>query len=163
MSNLKVRPIDLVSANAYVISHHRHNGKVLVHRFSISVYDGDRICGVAICGNPSARKLDTGDCIEVKRCCTDGTKNACSILYGRCARIAKEMGYKKIITYILQSEAGTTMRAAGWKVEQDNCGSDKGWNTPSRPREVVSIDLFGNEREHYKLEKKTRYVKYLNQ
>lgn len=119
---LTIRPMDLKAANAYVLEHHRHNGKVLVHRFSIGCYDGDRLCGVAICGNPSARKLCDGLTIEVHRCCTDGTHNACSILYGRAARIAKEMGYRKIITYILQSEIGTSLRASGWQIEAENVG-----------------------------------------
>lgn len=119
---LQIRPIDLKSANEFVIKHHRHNGKVLVHRFSISVYDGDRLCGVAICGNPVARKLDNGDTIEVKRCCTDGTRNACSILYGRCAKIAKDMGYKKIITYITNEEFGASLRASNYVLEADGVG-----------------------------------------
>ena len=107
---LTIRPIDLKAANAYVIANHRHNGKVLVHRFSLSVYDGDRLCGVAIVGNPTARKLDDGETVEVKRVCTDGTHNACSILDGRCARVAKEMGYKRIITYTLEEEGGASLR-----------------------------------------------------
>lgn len=119
---LQIRPIDLKSANEFVVKHHRHNGKVLVHRFSISVYDGDRLCGVAICGNPVARKLDDGDTIEVKRCCTDGTRNACSILYGRCAKIAKDMGYKKIITYITNEEFGASLRASNYVLEADGAG-----------------------------------------
>ena len=160
---LTIKPLDLKAANAYVLNNHRHNGKVLVHRFSIGCYEGDRLCGVAICGNPSARKLDDGQTIEVKRVCTDGTKNACSILYGRCARIAKEMGYGRIITYILQSECGTSLRASGWEIEAENVGGgEKGWNVPSRPREVVSINLFGEEEVHYPLEKKTRYSKCFN-
>lgn len=122
MTMLTIKPMDLKSANAYVLANHRHNGKILVHRFSIGCYDGDRLCGVAICGNPNARKLDDGATIEVKRVCTDGTKNACSILYGRCARIAKEMGFGKIITYILQSEQGTSLRASGWEIEAENVG-----------------------------------------
>lgn len=69
---LTIRPIDLKSANEYVMKNHRHNGKVLVHRFSISCYDDDRLCGVAIVGNPSARLLDDGETVEIKRCCTDG-------------------------------------------------------------------------------------------
>lgn len=122
---LTIKPLDLKAANAYVLAHHRHNGKVLVHRFSIGVYDDDRLCGVAIVGNPVARKLCDGLTVEVHRCCTDGTRNACSILYGRCARIAREMGFKKIITYILESESGVTMRAAGWLIDAENVGGVK--------------------------------------
>lgn len=154
--------MDLKAANAFVIENHRHNGKVLVHRFSLGCYDGERLCGVAIVGNPVARKLCDGLTVEVHRCCTDGTKNACSILYGRCARVAREMGFKKIITYILKSEAGTSMRASGWEIDAGDCGGrENGWNMPSRPREVVTIDLFGNVKEHYPLEKKVRYSKQL--
>ena len=158
---LTIKPLDLKAANAYVVAHHRHNGKVLVHRFSIGVYD-DRLCGVAIVGNPVARKLCDGLTVEVHRCCTDGTRNACSILYGRCARIAREMGFKKIITYILESESGVTMRAAGWLIDAENVGGgENGWNMPSRPRELISYTLFGEEVKHYPTEHKTRYYKPL--
>ena len=159
---LTIRPIDLKSANEFVMKHHRHNGKVLVHRFSIAVYDGDRLCGVAICGNPLARKLDDGKTIEVRRVCTDGTRNACSILYGRCARIAKEMGWEKIITYILDSECAVTMKASGWEIEAEGCGGVS-WNVPSRPRLVKQETLFGEETCSYPVDElKTRYYKKLN-
>ncbi|WP_326204294.1 XF1762 family protein [uncultured Oscillibacter sp.] len=61
----------------------------------VACYDGERLCGVAIAGQPVARKLDDGLTVEIRRVCTDGTKNACSILYGACARVARDMGYKK--------------------------------------------------------------------
>ena len=73
--------------------------------------------GVAICSNPVARNADDGLTLEVSRLCTDGTPNACSMLYGACARIAKDMGFKKIQTYILESEPGTSLRASGWICE----------------------------------------------
>lgn len=162
---LTIRPLDLKTANSYVEKYHRHNRRVLAHRFSIGCYDGERLCGVAIVGNPVARKLCDGKTVEVHRCCTDGTKNACSMLYGRCARIAREMGFEKIITYTLQSEPGITMRASGWFVDEENAGGRgmKGWNVPSRPRTLVSVDLFGNQTEAYPLEKKIRYAKLLKQ
>ena len=158
---LTIKPLDLKTANTFVLQNHRHNGKVLVHRFSLGVYDGERLCGVAICGNPVARKLCDGLTIEVHRVCTDGTHNACSILYGRCARVAREMGFKKIITYILESESAVTMRASGWVKEAENVGSEKGWNVPSRPREITTVNLFGEVTNHYPLEKKVRYSKNL--
>ena len=89
---LQIRPIILREANAYVAQHHRHNIPTNGHKWSIACYDGDRLCGVAIAGQPIARKLDDGLTIEVRRVCTDGTYNACSKLYGACARVAKEMG-----------------------------------------------------------------------
>lgn len=151
---LTIRPTTLRAANAYVAQHHRHNQPTNGHKWSIACYSGDRLCGVAIAGQPIARKLDDGLTIEIRRVCTDGTRNACSILYGACARIAKEMGYKRVITYTLISESGASLRASGFT----NCGEAGGtsWDMPSRPRETEQITLFGIERK-YPDEKKIRW------
>ena len=151
---LVIRPITLRDANAYVAQHHRHNKPTNGHKFSIACYDGDRLCGVAISGQPVARGLDDGMTIEIRRVCTDGTHNACSILYGASARVAKEMGYKRVVTYTLETESGASLRASGFT----NCGQAGGasWNTPSRPREVTQITLFGEEKK-YPTEKKIRW------
>lgn len=111
---LEIRPITLRAANDYVAQHHRHNKPTSGHKWSIACYDGDRLCGVAICGQPVARKLDDGLTVEIRRVCTDGTRNACSILYGACARVARDMGYKRVITYTLQSEPGASLKASGF-------------------------------------------------
>ena len=112
--------------------------------------------GVAIVGHPIARRLDDGLTVEVLRVCTDGTHNACSILYGACARIAREMGYKRIVTYTLESEPGTSLKASGWTRIGEAGGGD--WNVPSRPREVMQVTLLGEERK-YPNEKKVRWEK----
>lgn len=153
---LDIRPITLRAANAFVAQHHRHNMPTNGHKFSVACYDGDRLCGVAIAGQPVARNLDDGLTIEIRRVCTDGTHNACSILYGACSRCAKEMGYKRVITYTLVSEPGSSLKAVGFQ----NCGIAGGvsWNTPSRPREVVQESLFGTLRK-YSEEKKIRWEK----
>lgn len=155
--SLEIRPITLRAANAFVGQHHRHNLPTNGHKFSVACYDGDRLCGVAIAGQPIARKLDDGLTIEIRRVCTDGTKNACSILYGACSRCAKEMGYKRVVTYTLVSEPGSSLRAAGFK----NCGEAGGvsWNVPSRPREEIQESLFGTVRK-YPDEKKIRWEKH---
>lgn len=114
---LEIRPISIREANEYVERYHRHHGSKTGCRFAIGCYEGGVLHGVAICSNPVARNADDGLTLEVSRCCTDGTRNACSILYGACARIAKEMGFKKIQTYILQSEHGTSLKASGWVCE----------------------------------------------
>lgn len=114
---LTIRPISIREANEYVELHHRHHGRRVGCRFAIACYEDDVLHGVAICANPVARNSDDGLTLEVARLCTDGTRNACSILYGACARIAKEMGFKKIQTFILESEPGTTLKASGWKSE----------------------------------------------
>ena len=104
--SLEIRPITLRAANDYVAARHRHNGKTTGHKWSVAVYDGETLCGVAIAGRPIARKLDDGLTIEIRRVCTDGTRNACSMLYGACCRAAKAMGYKRVVTYTLVSEPG---------------------------------------------------------
>lgn len=146
MDGLTIRPITLKKANAYVAEYHRHNIPTAGHKWSVACYDGERLCGVAIAGQPIARHMDDGDTIEVRRVCVDGTRNACSKLYGACARIAKEFGYKRIITYTLETEPGTSLKASGW----NDCGICGGgsWNVPSRPRETVQLTLFG-EQEKY--------------
>lgn len=151
---MEIRPITLRDANAYVAQHHRHNLPTNGHKWSIACYDGDRLCGVAICGQPVARKLDDGLTIEIRRVCTDGTRNACSMLYGASCRVAKAMGYKRVVTYTLQSEPGASLRASNFT----DCGEAGGtsWDTPSRPREVVQETLFGLEQK-YPLEKKRRW------
>ena len=156
---LEIRPCKLRDANAYVAQHHRHNQPTNGHKFSVACYDGERLCGVAIAGRPVARKLDDGFTIEIYRVCTDGTRNACSMLYSACARAAKAMGYRKVITYTLQSETGASVKAAGFKIACENAGG-LSWDVPSRPREVEQITMFGTIRK-YPEEMKVRWEKKL--
>jgi len=104
---------------------------VVGHKFSIGLRDSE-LRGVAIVGRPVSRVMDNGETLEVTRCCTDGTPNACSMLYGAARRATFALGYDRLITYTLASEAGSSLRAAGWKL----IGLRKGgsWNVPSRPR-----------------------------
>ena len=132
MSNLVVRPISIRAANEYVEAHHRHHGKKTGCRFAVACFDmRGAIHGVAICSNPVARNADDGLTLEVSRLCTDGTYNACSILYGACARIAKDMGFRKIQTYILASENGTSLKASGWKCDGE-AGAVSWMHNPSK-------------------------------
>ena len=125
-------PIELKVANEFVANLHRHHEPVYRDKFRVACIEQDRIVGVVQCGRPVSRILDNGKTIEVTRLCTDGTYNACSFLYSRAARIAKEMGYEKIITYILDSETGTSLKATGWHKEADIKGHT--WDMPGRPR-----------------------------
>lgn len=117
MMGLELRPIDFKTASAFVEKNHRHNKPPVGHKFSIAVYENERLCGVAMVGRPIGRYLDDGVTLEVNRLCTDGTKNACSILYGAAWRAAKAMGYKRIFTYTRESEHGSSLRASGWVCE----------------------------------------------
>ena len=133
---LEIVPITLKEANKFVEMHHRHHKPVTGHKFSIAASDGEKIVGVAIVGRPVTRFLDDGWTLEVNRLCTDGTRNACSFLYSAAWRAAKNLGYKKLITYILKSENGSSLKAAGWK-----CIGEAGglrWTGKRRPE----VDLY---------------------
>ena len=93
------------------------------------------IVGVVQLARPVSRMLDNGKTIEVVRLCTDGTPNVCSFLYSRAARMAQEMGYSKIITYILDSESGVSLKASGWHKEADTHGHN--WSCKTRPRNTT--------------------------
>lgn len=127
-------PVTLAEANEFVKLFHRHHGPTVSHKWSIGIADeSGTLRGVAICGRPVARGLDDGTVLEVNRLATDGCPNACSALYAACRRVAKTMGYTKVITYILESEPGTSLKAAGWV--QVAVVKGRSWDTPSRRRE----------------------------
>ena len=107
-------PLTLAQANQLVLSLHRHHKPVVGHRFSLGLEQDGKLVGAVIVGRPKAKAYDQYRVAEVTRLVTDGTKNACSFLYAAAARVAREMGFDKIQTYILVSEPGTSLRAAGW-------------------------------------------------
>ena len=137
--SLRVTPITLAEANAFVARNHRHHEPVVGHKFSVAVSEGERVRGVAIVGRPVSRRRDDGWTLEVTRCCTDGARNACSMLYATCWRAARALGYTRLGTYILEAEGGASLRAAGWKcLGRAGARSGQTWNVPSRPRVPVA-------------------------
>lgn len=129
---MSIVSLELGEANAFVAQHHRHHRPVVGHKFSIGAVMGEKIVGVAIIGRPVARGRDDGETLEVTRLCTDGTRNACSFLYGAAAKAAFALGFKRIGTYILASEPGTSLSAAGWRLLGEVKG--RSWSCQSRPR-----------------------------
>ena len=131
---LTVVPLHFKEAKAFVLAHHRHHRPPVGHKFSIGVADeAGTIRGVCIVGRPVARGLDDSKTLEVTRLATDGCDNACSCLYSAAWRVSKEMGYRRLVTYILETESGTSLRATGWKVIGVRGGGS--WSTPTRPRD----------------------------
>ena len=131
--HLRAVPLITAGANAFVALHHRHHLPVLRARFCVGAARGGVLVGVAIVERPKARMLDDGDRVEVSRLCTDGSPQVCSFLYSRAARIAREMGYAEILTYILDCEPGTSLRAAGW-THDPIVSAGGSWSRPSRRR-----------------------------
>ena len=129
---LQITPISFDEANSFVEAKHRHHKPVIGCKFCVAVSEDGIVRGVAIVGRPVARRLDDGWTLEVNRCCTDGAKNACSMLYGAAWRAAKALGYARLITYTLEAEGGASLKAAGWVLIGQRGGGN--WNVKSRPR-----------------------------
>jgi hypothetical protein len=158
---LIVVPIIQIQAFEFVAQYHRHHNAPVGSIFQVAVKDSEKteniekcgrldlfgegisvtakrkidpkIVGVAVVGRPVARRSDDGLTLEVTRLCTDGTKNVCSMLYAACWRASKALGYVRLITYILNTEPGTSLKASGWKLVGERGGGS--WSVPSRPRE----------------------------
>lgn len=130
----KVVNLSLKEANEFIAKNHRHHQPVYRDKYQMGVEVDGVLCGVAQVGRPVSRHLDDGKTLEVVRLCVlDGVKNACSFLYSRCSRVAAELGYSKIITYILDEESGNSLVASEWKLETSSCGGGN-WSRKSRPR-----------------------------
>jgi hypothetical protein len=155
---LRVVPCSLREAQAFVARLHRHHKDQPLpgHKMSLGVEacarlaDGEAwaLVGVAITGNPSAPALQK-DCrlVEIRRVCTDGTPNACSMLYGAARRALRAMGYETIITYTLPEEGGASLRAAGFVLDKaDAGGASADWyNRAGRRALPVGTDLVGGK------------------
>ncbi len=148
---LRVRPATLKQANQWIEKLHRHHKPVVGHRFSLFCQDEHgEIHGCAVVGRPVARELNQYTIAEVTRLVTDGTYNACSILYAACARAAMAMGFDMIQSYILEDEPGTSLKAAGWELDGMTAGGD--WNHSWRK----------GRRTDQPMTKKQRWRKVLN-
>ena len=146
---LKAYPLELKQANEFVDKLHRHHNSVHRDKFRVGATKDGKLVGVVQVGRPVSRMLDDGQTLEVVRLCSDGTKDVCSFLYSKAARIAKELGYSRIITYILESESGASLRASGWKLDGTTSGG--AWDRPSRRRNTSAPTC-----------PKKRYIKELN-
>lgn len=131
-STLQLVPLTLREANAYVERNHRHHQPPRGCIAVVGVERDGEVCGVAVVGRPVARGLQDGYTAEVTRCCTDGTRNACSMLYRAAWRAVKALGYRRLVTYTLPQEGGASLRAAGFRLIGEAGGGT--WDRSSRPR-----------------------------
>lgn len=136
---MRVVPLTFPRANECVRMWHRHHGQLPggFAWYCLGAVDDGVVVAAAICGRPTNRNNDDGQTVEVIRLASDGTRNACSFLYGAAARVAREMGAARIITYTLDSEGGASLRAAGWNRDKDGIRSwwtHEGTRTPARNR-----------------------------
>lgn len=132
MSRLEVVPITFKEAQTFVDLHHRHLGPPVSSIFRIGLQCEGKLVAVTSVGRPIARGLCDGRTLEVYRVATLGHANACSMLYGASWRATVALGYTRLVTYTLEHEPGTSLRAAGWS--EDGKVRGRSWSTPSRPR-----------------------------
>ena len=130
---MEIVPVTLSEAQVFVDRVHRHHRAPQGGLFAIGCAHEEEMIGVAIVGRPVSRGFVGTYTAEVTRVAVEeGHPNACSMLYAACWRAARAMGWRKLITYTLIEEAGTSLKAAGWKVVGETKGGS--WSTPSRPR-----------------------------
>lgn len=130
---MELQPITLREAMRFVDEHHRHHAAPQGGLFAIGLSEDDKVIGVAIVGRPVARMLQNGWTAEVTRLCVlEGYHNACSMLYSACWRAARAMGYRRLITYILDTENGASVKAGGFR--EVGLAGGGSWNRDSRPR-----------------------------
>lgn len=114
--SLELVPVTFAQACAFVAEHHRHHPPPTGMKFCVGVANNDGLIGVGIVGRPVARHFDDGRTLEVTRTCTDGTRNANSMIYGACWRATNALGYRRLITYTQAGESGASLRAVGWRI-----------------------------------------------
>lgn len=132
-NKLIIVPIFQREAFAFVSKFHRHHRPPVGSVFQIGISEKNEIVGVVIVGRPVSRYLQDGFTLEVTRLCVkEGIKNGCSMLYSTAWRVSKNLGYRKLITYILDTESGKSLNASGWKLIGERGGGS--WNVKSRPR-----------------------------
>jgi hypothetical protein len=135
---LQVVPLSLKEANDFVTKYHRHNKKCQGHKFSLGAKYDEKLVGVVIVGRPVARKLDDKLTLEINRNCVldEAPKGTCSFLYSKAIKVWQSMGGKKIITYTLKSESGSSLKAVNFKKETNVqiFKKNTGWTT--RPNRI---------------------------
>src|SRR6185436_10059716 len=139
---LSVRPCTVKRALPFVARVHRRLPKVQGAMWAVGAWAGGEMIGVALVGSP-ARKLNA-DTLAVLRVAVapdaagqtaKGYLNACSLLYGACARAGKAMGAENMVTYTHGDESGVSLKAAGWI---DGGLTDGGeWGRNGRPRQIA--------------------------
>ena len=123
---MQIRPCTLKEAKQYVDQHHRHNKAPAGNKISVKLIHEKETIGVAVLSRPIARMLDDGLTAEITRCCTIGHRNACSMLYGALLRVAKSIGYYRVITYTQSAESGSSPKAAGFVIDK-RLAARKSW------------------------------------
>jgi hypothetical protein len=142
---LRCERVGITEAREGVARLHRHQPAVVGGLFALRCVrlDTGTTVGWAIVGRPNARMLQRRvartqgywHTVEVTRCATDGTPNACSALYGAACREAWTQGARGVVTYTRGDEPGSSLRGAGFERVVSTAGGT--WAREDRPRADV--------------------------
>ncbi len=132
-----VSPCPVKVAMRFNAEVHRRLPVVQGGMWAIAAVIEGRTVGVAIVGHPQARLTAKRiDELEVLRVAVEeGARNACSALYGACARAARAMGAADLTTTIHLDESGHSLLAAGWVRVRLTRGGE--WGREGRSRKLA--------------------------
>ena len=112
---LEIVPVTQKEAHAFADRRYKQQKRIKGYQFSVGCTDGDRMVGVANVARPASRYMDDGWTLEMTGVCTDGSEDVRLMLYAAAWRAARALGYRKLITYVMDTEPGTGLKMAGWK------------------------------------------------
>lgn len=130
----EVVPVGLEIANSFVRGHHSYMSRVHRCKYSLGLTFDKELVGVIICNVPSSPHYDDGRTLEILRCAIAvGWPHAASKLIGQACRVARAMGYKKVITWCDAAKSGTSYVATNFKLVKISQRSH--WKTRPAKRE----------------------------
>lgn len=136
MADLRVVPCTITDARRWIARHHSHHGPPVSGLAALGVARGDALVCVALAGRPVARLL--AGSAEITRVASVGgeeARHAASMAVAAMARALIALGYRRVVSYTILGEAGTSYRAAGWWPTAITSGGQ--WDRDGRPREAA--------------------------
>lgn len=135
--SLCVVPCTISAARQWVARYHSHHGPPVSGLAALGVARGDALVCVALAGRPVARML--AGAAEITRVASvggDDGRHAASMAVAAMTRALLALGYRRLVSYTLLGEAGTSYRAAGWWPTEVTCGGQ--WGRTDRPRDPAA-------------------------
>ncbi len=151
--SLKIAPIENDKAMELAFSKRINVSDVQIRDivFSLSVectnYLGEtHVCAAAVVGLPKFSRLNDGRTLEVYSLWSNGRANALTKLYSACWRVAREMGYLRIITLVFPTESSKVIKDSGW-TNNGKIGDITVFHKASSPYYAIE-SLFGDIASH---------------
>lgn len=133
---IELVPVTQRHARRWCNDVHRHLSAPRGDLFRVALSVNGEIQAIGIAGRPT-RLLQDGRTAEITRIASSAPSgiNACSRLYGALIRAGQALGYRRFITYTLESESGISPKAAGFAFDGLTRADD--WVRPNRKRRAA--------------------------